>query len=231
MDAVILAGGFGTRLKEVVPDVPKPLAPINGRPFLDILLHQLGRSGIIRKVILAVGYKAEVIQSRYSAIQNYSFGIEFSVEHVPMGTGGAICQALALTESTDVLVMNGDSYVEYDLDELARRHKENAAKVTMVVTEVDDARRFGSVKLDKSNSKILEFVEKTGSQGRGFVNAGCYMLMRSAFAGLPTVPCSFETAILPQYLGSIYALIAKGRFIDIGIPGSYHFAAEYLRGH
>ena len=228
IDTIILAGGLGTRLRQAVPDLPKPLAPVNGRPFLDILLRQLAAFAGIRKVVLAIGYKAEVIKTHYQGNHGHRFDLEFCVENVPMGTGGAILQALPFTGSRDVLVMNGDSYIDFDLERLLATHSERAAEVTMVVTEVEDTARFGSIKLDTSSSRVVEFVEKGSGGGRGFINAGCYLLARKVFEREPLQPVSFEKDILPRHLHSTYAQVARGKFIDIGVPESYRFAAEYL---
>jgi len=229
VDAIILAGGFGTRLQAVVSDVPKPLAPVNGRPFLDIILSQLDRFESVRKVVLAIGHKADAVQARYENVRHHHFDIGFSVEPKPLGTGGAIGKALPLTASRDVLVLNGDSYVEFDLRDLTATHAGNGASVTMVVVEMQNTARFGSVKLDESGKKVVGFAEKSGSEGHGFINAGCYLLARSAFDGLPPEASSFEKDILPQYLASTYAQVVTGKFIDIGVPESYLLADEYLR--
>ena len=230
MDAVILVGGLGTRLRDVVPDVPKPLAPIGGRPFLDIVLKQLSGFGDIRKVVLAAGYRADSLLARYRDDRQFGFEIDFSVEHTPMGTGGAICQALPRTGSDDVLVLNGDSYVDYDLPDLVHAHNRHDAAVTMVVTEIDDTARFGSLKVDIGSAKVLEFVEKSASGGRGFINAGVYLLRKSTFAAEPINACSFEKDLLPRFLACTYAHVVTGLFIDIGVPDAYRSAERYLQG-
>lgn len=229
MDAIILAGGMGTRLQSVVSDVPKPLAPVNGRPFLDILMRQLQGFKRIERVVLAVGYKAEQIETRYRNVCGYGFSIDFSVELAPLGTAGALFQALPRTRSRDVLVLNGDSYIDFELQPLADMHAKLAASITMVVVEVEDTARFGSVRLDPASHRVLGFLEKSGSRGRGLINAGCYLLDRRAFERVPIERASFERDVIPQHLSSTYAHRAAGKFIDIGIPESYASAAEYLR--
>jgi D-glycero-alpha-D-manno-heptose 1-phosphate guanylyltransferase len=220
---------MGTRLQSVVSDVPKPLAPVNGRPFLDLLLAQLDGFRQVQKVVLAIGYKATLVQARYADCKDYELEIEFSVESTPLGTGGAIRQAFVLTGSPNVLVLNGDSDVDFNLGALVEIHTRHDACITMVVTEVADTSRFGSVVVDAATSKVLQFREKTLSAGRGLINAGCYLLKRSAFETLPTATFSFEKDVLPRFLSSTYALAATGRFIDIGVPESYRLAGEYLR--
>jgi D-glycero-alpha-D-manno-heptose 1-phosphate guanylyltransferase len=228
IDAIVLVGGLGSRLRPVVSDVPKPMAPVKGRPFLDVILAQLNRFPEVRKVILAAGYKAGILRARYEGATGLNFDIEFSIETEPLGTGGAIVKALQMTDLPYVLVMNGDSYVDFDLQLLARCHIENHASVTMVVVEVPDVNRFGSVDLDAGRNKVVGFREKALISGPGLVNAGCYLISRAAFGSVAEGVASFERDILPRYLESTYASISTGRFIDIGLPETYARAAEVL---
>jgi NDP-sugar pyrophosphorylase family protein len=229
MDAIVLAGGMGTRLRSVIPEIPKPMAPVNGRPFLDLLLTRLALFSSIDRVVLAVGYKAELVEARYRNNTAFGFDIEFSIEAVPMGTGGALYQALPLTGSHDVLFMNGDSYVDFDLDSLTTEHRQHRASVTMVVVHVNDTARFGSVDFDPEGYRVLGFSEKRGDHRPGFINAGCYLLARRAFERSKVRKASFERDVLPGQLQSTYAHVVSGRFIDIGTPESYALASEYLR--
>jgi len=230
VDAIILVGGLGSRLRTVVSDVPKPMAPVRGRPFLDVILAQLDAFAEVRRVILAAGYKAEALRAHYQGAGrgNFDIDIELSIESEPLGTGGAIVKALQMTQGPHVLVMNGDSYVDFDLRLLARRHIESRASVTMVVVEVPDTSRFGSVALDTATHKVTGFREKAQAAGPGLVNAGCYLISRAAFSRLPQGPASFERDILPGCLDSTYAIVSTGRFIDIGLPETYAKAAELL---
>jgi NDP-sugar pyrophosphorylase family protein len=229
MDAIILAGGMGTRLQSVVTDVPKPLAPVNGRPFMDIILSQLDSFRSFGKVVLAVGHKADMIESHYRNSVAFGFAMEFSSEATPLGTGGALIQALSRTSSQNVLLLNGDSYVEFDLGRLVERHTRHNAHVTMVVVAVEDTSRFGRVTLDASGSMVQGFTEKSGSAGPGYINGGCYLLARRYFEGGAVRPTSFERDMLPAHLGWTCAEPGTGRFIDIGVPESYSLAPEYLR--
>lgn len=228
VDAIILVGGAGSRLRSVVRDVPKPMALVKGRPFLDLLLEQLGGFPAVRRVILAAGYKAEMVRSHYQGAKRFHFDIDLSIENEPLGTGGAIIKALRMTARPYVLVMNGDSYVEFDLQFLARRHIENAASVTMVVVEVADTSRFGSVSIDVDTHKVTGFREKAPAAGPGWVNAGCYLMSRETFSGLTKEVASFERDILPRYLDSTYSVVSTGKFVDIGIPETYAKAEEFL---
>lgn len=230
MDVIILAGGRGTRLKDVISDIPKPLAPINGKPFLDILLSQLNKFACIKKVILAVGYKAEMIMDRYKNCYRYNFKIVFSEEQAPLGTGGAIKKALALTDTEEAIILNGDSYAEIDIDDLLRFHKANRAFVTIVLKEVSDTQRYGSIKIDKQK-RILIFEEKKNTDTHGFINAGIYVIKKHLLDGIENgKELSFEKQILPELIHKgAYGYVSCCKFIDIGLPETYKKAGEYLK--
>ena len=159
MDVIILAGGLGTRLQSVVNDVPKPLALINQKPFLDILLDQLAGFGSIKKVVLAVCHRADQIISRYSVLK-YPFEIEFSIEEEPLGTGGAVIQALSFCDDEDVLVLNGDSYVDFNLTSLLSFHKKNKSLFTVKLIKVENGDHYGRVEFEPQTCKVTTFREK-----------------------------------------------------------------------
>jgi D-glycero-alpha-D-manno-heptose 1-phosphate guanylyltransferase len=230
-DAIILAGGKGTRLNSVLPDIPKPMAPINGKPFLDILLFQLNTCPTIERVIFAVGYKSDIIMDRYKNPLAYNFKILFSNEKVPLGTGGAIKKALSLTDKDSVLVLNGDSYVEVDIDKLINYHISNHASITIVLKEISGANRYGSVSINDQN-KILSFEEKKNTNSIGLINAGVYLINQNLFDSIEKdYEISFERQVLPDLVrGNAYGYITSGKFIDIGIPETYKAAQDYLTG-
>ena len=230
MDAIILAGGKGTRLSSVVNNVPKPLALVNGRPFLDILLSQLNSFSFIKKVILAVGYKSDMIIDRYKDCPNYNFRIIFSIEDKLLGTGGAIKKALALTDTDDVLILNGDSYIEVNIEDMVRFHKVNKALSTIVLKDVDNVGRYGSIEID-DKKRIISFNEKSSIKRSGLINAGVYILRKSLFGDIEGGrEISFEKEILPQFVrNDVYGYVVEGKFIDIGVPESYRIAGEYLK--
>src|SRR3990172_8173751 len=186
MDAIILAGGKGTRLSDVVNNVPKPVAPVNGRPFLDILLSQLNSFSFIKNVVLAIGYKSKMIIDRYKDCQDYNFKIIFSIEDKLLGTGGAIKNALALTDTDDVLILNGDSYVEVAIEDLLKFHKNNNALLTIVLKEVDNADRYGSIEID-DKKRIISFKEKSSAKKSALINAGVYILKRTLLNSIEDV--------------------------------------------
>jgi D-glycero-alpha-D-manno-heptose 1-phosphate guanylyltransferase len=230
MDAIILAGGKGKRLRSVVSSVPKPLASVNGKPFLDILLEQLNRSPCIGKVVLAVGYKSEQIISQYENCSRYNFDIQFSVEDKLLGTGGAIKKAIAHTDTDNILVLNGDSYVSVNISGLIHEHEETNASMTMVLSEVENANRYGSVQLG-SDHRIIKFEEKKYDPTRGLINAGIYAIKIEIFDTIDDdLIVSMEHDIIPGMLGcsSVYGYVSHGKFIDIGTPETYRASAKYL---
>lgn len=230
IDAIILAGGLGTRLRGVLNDLPKVLAPVNDRPFLDILLSFLNTRGSIKKVIIAVGYMGDKVDKEYSNQQGYNFEILFSKEKELLGTGGAIKKAMKYVETDDLLVINGDSYIDVDLEDLFKTHKEKNAIMTIVLKEVENVNRYGSVNLDSQN-RILSFEEKRHGQTGGYINAGMYIFKKGLFDDVEeNMVISLEKELLPIFMKKgVYGYISHGKFIDIGVPETYQIADNYLK--
>ncbi len=226
MEAIILAGGFGTRLRGVLPDLPKPMAPIHGRPFLSILLDKLTAAGFT-VAILAVGYRHEAIKE-YFGNSYGTLRLDYSVEEEPLGTGGAIRLALEQTASPHVFVVNGDTYLELDYRGMLAAHLKAKTSLTVAVRTVPDSSRYGV--LDIKHGHIQGFTEK-GRVGPGVINGGVYLLSRNLFDcyTLPTV-FSFETDLLMNHVHELrpHAFRAKGAFIDIGVPEDYARAQNLL---
>jgi D-glycero-alpha-D-manno-heptose 1-phosphate guanylyltransferase len=216
MEAIILAGGFGTRLKDKLQGVPKPMAPIAGRPFLEILLNQVARSGCGR-AILSVGYLHEVIVSHFGAGWR-GMRIDYAIESAPLGTGGAIRASLAQAREENILILNGDTYLEADYAEMLRCHAGQDAPMTMAVTHQADVGRYGGVLFDAGC--IVGFEEK-GRTGPGWINAGAYVIRRDlTWPENLAEKFSFERDYLLSEIGRLKAAEYKvdGLFIDIGIP-------------
>jgi D-glycero-alpha-D-manno-heptose 1-phosphate guanylyltransferase len=230
-DVIILAGGAGTRLRGILPDIPKPLAPIDGKPFLDLLLARLNKNASVKNVILAVGYKSEMIINRYEGCQKkYDFNILFSQEQQLLGTGGAIKKAFSLSDTECVLVMNGDTFVEIDIDNVLEFHKKNNAIITIVLKETDDTTRYGTVRIG-NDSSIIFFGEKQVDNSQGLINTGVYVVNKNLFDKIEeNKVLSFEKEILPGLVGrNALGYITYGKFIDIGIPETYNMAQKYLK--
>lgn len=219
--AVILAGGLGTRLRSVVSDRPKPLAEVNGRPFITYLLEQLINSGL-KRVVLCTGYKGEMIESVLGQRWR-SLTLIYSQEPTPLGTGGAIRLAVSQLQSEIALVMNGDSYCEVDFAVLWAQHQRSPQGCTIVLTQVQDVQRFGQVKLAASQ-QVLQFQEKGKNSGSGWINAGIYLLNVPIIKSIPKHQnFSLERDLLMNLVNQdqVHGFTTQGRFIDIGRPESY----------
>lgn len=217
MEAIILAGGFGTRLKHVVSDVPKPMAPIGNRPFLEYIFEDLEQKGI-KHVILAVGYMKEKIKD-YFKDKYKSIEISYSEEDVPLGTGGAIKKALSKCREEDVFIVNGDTFYDIDFREMKKFHIENKSSLTLAVKEMKNFDRYGSLIIE--DKKIIKFEEKKPML-QGKINGGIYLIKKSILDEINEESFSFEKEILENEKIQKYAYENNGYFIDIGIPEDYY---------
>ncbi len=230
LDAIILAGGLGARLREIISDLPKVLAPVNNRPFLDIILSSLNKCGCVQRVVVAVGYLADKVIKEYTNRHEYDFEILFSEEKELLGTGGAIRKALPYTKTEDVLILNGDSYTDVDIVDLIETHRKKHAAITIVLTEVENTGRYGRVRIN-DEQRIVSFKEKTPCQAAGYVNAGMYLFNRELLYCIEeNRVISLEKELLPVFLKKgIYGYITRGKFMDIGVPDTYRIADTYFR--
>ncbi len=226
-EAIILVGGLGTRLRPVVRDLPKPLAPVAGRPFLAWLLDRLAAAGLTR-VVLATGQLGHLVEA---AIGPRHGGLEvlYAPEEQPLGTGGALLAALPRTTGERVFALNGDTWLEADLGALAAHAP--AADLVFAARPVADRSRYGSVALEGGRMVGLH---GKGETGPGLINAGLYLLRRGLLGGLRTARSlppafSFEREVLERP-GSldIRAVPVDGRFIDIGTPEDFAAAQTLL---
>jgi len=231
-EAIILAGGFGTRLGNILVDLPKPLAPVNGRPFIAYLLDALADNGV-RHAVLATGYLAEKIEAALG--DNWQgMRLTYSVEDVPLGTGGAVRRAAAATGGGPVVVLNGDTYLEFDAIAFAAAMREAGSDLGVALASVPDVSRYGAVRV--IDGRVVAFGEKSG-QGPGQINAGVYYLSPAALAALPARETfSLETEVLTPAAttGRLRAYSDTSGFIDIGVPEDYaraqHLAAQWRAG-
>lgn len=228
IDTIILAGGLGTRLRPVLNDQPKILAPINGTPFLDILLARLNRFGA-RRIILGLGHLGATVVEYLEDNTPNNLDVTPIIEPEPLGTAGAL-RFLSSSVTTDpVLVMNGDSLTGADLCDFVAGHQKTQAEASLLCTHVEDASRYGSVEID-SDGKILKFHEKSEKKTPGFINAGVYlfntsMLNRINASNGPSLEKDvFQT--MPS--GSLHAVTEHFPFIDIGTPESLKAAADII---
>jgi D-glycero-alpha-D-manno-heptose 1-phosphate guanylyltransferase len=217
-EAIVLAGGFGTRLRGMVPDLPKPMAPVGGRPFLEILLEQLVQNGFDRAV-LSLGHMAQTISGHFG---NHYMGltIDYTVESQPLGTGGAVRLAMSKCEADHVFVFNGDTFLDVNANAIDQRWEERRRPL-IVACEVPDALRYG--RLVVAGGQVTGFQEK-GMPGPGLINAGSYVFNRGQLDGFAlNEPFSLETDYLMQAVSTteIDVFVTDGRFIDIGVPEDY----------
>jgi D-glycero-alpha-D-manno-heptose 1-phosphate guanylyltransferase len=225
--AVVLAGGMGTRLRSVVADLPKVLAPVAGRPFLTYLLDQIAGAGI-RRVVLSTGYLAEqfaeVIGDRYRNIK-----IVYAHEEQPLGTGGAIRFACGFTDADQLLVMNGDSYCDADLSSYIDWHVDGGNDVSLMLAKVNDTSRYGTVEMD-AGGRITAFFEKRPESNSGYINAGVYLFRRAMLEQFPIGPSSMERDVFPVWLRerSVLGWVTETEFIDIGIPSDYQRSHDFM---
>lgn len=229
VSAAILAGGLGTRLRSVVADRPKVLAPVAGRPYLAHLLDQLADAGI-RETTLLVGFAADQVQNAFGDTFA-GMRLSYSVESKPLGTGGAVRLALPQLREKTILLLNGDSYCDVDIPALLAFHRSHGGIATLTLTEVADGLRFGRVHL-RDNQLVTRFEEKGGSCERGWINAGVYALNREELERIPqNRAVSLEREVFPKWVAAETVFgFPGGRFIDIGTPESYVEAEVFFAG-
>lgn len=226
-EAIILAGGLGTRLRSVIDTIPKVMASVNEKPFLEYIFLWLEKYKI-RRVILAVGYKHEIIEE-YFGSRFHNIEIIYSLEEKPLGTGGAIKLALEKIEKQNIVIINGDTFFNVELKEMYREHIENNLDITIALKPLTNFDRYGSVVISQ-NDRIIEFVEKTTTK-KGLINGGVYIIKNAHNLFLPNIEVfSFEKDILEMQLDKfiIGGFICDEYFIDIGIPKDYIIAQKEL---
>jgi D-glycero-alpha-D-manno-heptose 1-phosphate guanylyltransferase len=227
VEAIVLAGGLGTRLAGRLNGVPKPMAPIAGRPFLEILLNQLQHAGCTR-VLLSVGHLHEVIERHFGA-HFRGMAVDYAIESAPLGTGGAIRAAQRKAAEQSVLVTNGDTFLDADYAAMLRFHQAEAAALTMAITHRADVARYGGVIV--SEKRITGFQEK-GRSGPGWINAGAYAIDKDLrWPAHLDEKFSFETDFLAQEIAALAprAYEVNGFFLDIGVPEDLDRAQTELK--
>ncbi len=229
MEVIILAGGLGTRLRSVVSEVPKCMAPVAGKPFLWYLLKYLTRFDVAR-VVLSVGYLREVIFKWIDEVKDdFPFEFDYAVEESPLGTGGGIRLAMSKIRGSEAVVLNGDTFFDVDIDLLLEAHRRQpCAEITLALKPMRNFDRYGTVEVD-TDGRIIKFNEKRQCE-EGLINGGVYVLNNTAsmFEGLPQ-KFSFETEVLQARCGAagtLYGTVHNGYFIDIGVPEDYAKAVE-----
>lgn len=220
MRAIILAGGFGQRLQTILPDTPKPMAPIRSKPFLAHLLEYLAKQGVTH-VILSVHYLRDSIRDYFQS-HYHGITIDYAEEDEPLGTGGAILYALSQVGGNEpVFILNGDTFVKINYSKMYNQHLFNQVSMTMALRHIDNCVRYGKVITE--NQTVIAFKEK-GEVGPGLINAGVYLIHPDLFT-LFTLPkqFSFESDFLYPFVHIIrpQVFMTEDYFIDIGVPEDY----------
>jgi D-glycero-alpha-D-manno-heptose 1-phosphate guanylyltransferase len=226
--AIILAGGLGTRLRSVVSDLPKCMAPVNQKPFLDYVIEYLQNQGITH-FVFSVGYMADTIIQHIQ--YNYpELNAAFAIEESPLGTGGAILYACQYAKEDNVIIVNGDTIFKVSLNELTNTHIDNHSECTLSLKPMNQFERYGVVSLNEQQ-QITGFKEKQYYE-KGLINGGVYALNTARFKqhSFPKI-FSFEKDYLEAYYakGLFYGYISESYFIDIGIPEDFSKAQQELK--
>lgn len=226
MEGIILAGGFGTRLQSVISDVPKCMAPVNGKPFLHYLLAYLEQSGFTH-LILSLGYKHETVEAWLAAYPS-EMKLSTVTENEPLGTGGAVKLASQAATGANVFILNGDTYFEVDYRAMLRAHRAGGQEATLALRKMTDFDRYGTVETDLESGRIIRFREKQPCR-EGYINGGVYILRKDAFEGLPAKG-SLEKEYFEKRVGEgiFTGFYEDGYFIDIGIPEDYDRFRQHI---
>ncbi len=226
-EAIVLAGGLGTRLKTVLPGIPKCMAPVNGKPFLKYVLDYLISQGI-NKVILSVGYRKDQIIN-YFGDSYKSLTIKYGIENEPLGTGGAVKLAYNHCIQDQVFILNGDTYFVPDLELMAKLHIQSEADITIAVKQLPETGRYGLVHADL-NGRITDFREKEKSKGSGWINGGIYLINRQIINDFSKKIFSMENDIFKTCFSELrmQAFKTEAEFLDLGIPEDYTKAQSMI---
>lgn len=230
-EAIVLAGGRGTRLAAVLPSRQKVTAEVRGEPFALRLARWLAAAGVER-IVFAAGHRSEDVQAIVAAHRAERPQLAVSVEDAPLGTGGAVRLAAEQTSAEPVLVLNGDSFAEVDIDAFYAFHAAKGAAASLALARVEDTARYGAVDCAPDGA-VRSFREKlaAGADGAGVINAGVYLFSRAALETIPLgQSASLETDVFPKLVGKgLYGMGFEGRFIDIGTPESLAAAETFFQ--
>lgn len=206
-------------MREVIKDIPKPMAPVKDKPFLEYLILQLSKWGI-KEIVLSVGYKKDNIKSYFVNGRKWGVNIEYSEENEPLGTGGALKKALKLIDEEQFIAMNGDSLIDLNFKDFLTFHNDKRGEASICLLYTDNVSRFGKVKVD-SNNEVIDFAEKSGVKD-GLINGGVYIFNRCIDRCIAEGRTSLENDVLPALVKKrLYGMITEGFFVDIGIPSDY----------
>ena len=231
MQAILLAGGLGTRLRSVVNDRPKPMALIGDKPFMEYVVHELSRYGI-DEIIFAVGYKGSMVEEYFGDGSRFGVKVSYAYEEELLGTAGAIKNAGRFVTEDTFFVLNADTFYQMDYGRLLRVKAENRLAMALVLREVPDISRYGAAVLD--GAMLAGFNEKTAEKRPGTINGGVYLMNRELLSEIPEGKVSLENEMIPKWMAEgkrLGGFVNDGYFIDIGIPEDYFkFRADVEKG-
>jgi NDP-sugar pyrophosphorylase family protein len=224
MQAIILAGGIGSRLGNIVKDTPKPFLKVNGNPFILKIVERLVSQGI-KDIIFCLGYKPQKIIDFFGDGSRWGIKVSYVIEDKLMGTAGAIRGTYKKISKSSVIVLNGDSFCYFDIPNLFKKHRLNNADATLSVIRTDKVEKYGLILFNK-NMKINEFIEKPKENKKkiNYINAGVYIIKKNLIKKIDnTKPVSLEKDFFPKILNrNLQVFILKNKkFIDIGTPNSF----------
>lgn len=226
MQMIILCGGLGTRLREVIGESQKTMADVKGSPFLKNIID-FYKSQNITDYILACGYKSEEVIDYFKNGDDFGVHIDYAVEKTPLGTGGAIRNCLSKIKNDFVMVINGDTLLNDKIDNLYNIFKNTDSDMSIMVKKINDAARYGTITLEADNNLyIKKFDEKIENDEEVIVNAGVYIIKKSLIEKIPDKKNSLETELIPDWLDNgvkISVCFTEENFIDIGTKESLHY--------
>lgn len=229
MQAILLAGGLGTRLRSVVSDRPKPMALINDRPFMEYVVHELTKSGV-DEIIFAIGYKGSMVEEYFKDGSGFGVKVSYAYEETLLGTAGAIKNAGRFVHEARVLVLNADTFYQIDYSRLKTLQESEDLDMAMVLREVPDISRYGRARLE--DGRLVSFNEKTSEAVPGTINGGVYLMKRQLLDEIPEGKVSLENDMIPRWLSKgrrLGGMVNDGYFIDIGIPEDYYRFIEDVK--
>ncbi|MDO4294767.1 MAG: nucleotidyltransferase family protein [bacterium] len=232
MQAILLAGGLGTRLRSVVNDRPKPMALAKGKPFMEYLIHELAKQGIT-EIIFAVGYKGSMVEDYFKDGASFGLQISYAYEEELLGTAGAIKNAGRFVHDESFLVLNADTFYLFSYEKLWQLAAKEQTDMALVLREVEDISRYGEAQL--LGNRLVGFNEKTSEKRAGTINGGIYWMSRRLLDEIPDGKVSLENEMIPRWMKEgkkIGGLVHDGYFIDIGIPEDYfRFREDVEKGN
>lgn len=231
MQAILLAGGLGTRLRSVVNDRPKPMALIEGKPFMEYVVHELSKQGI-KEIIFAVGYKGSMVEEYFGDGRSFGVTVSYAYEEELLGTAGAIKNAGKFVTDPWFYVLNADTFYQINYSRLLKLKEEKKLDFGLVLRRVPDISRYGKAQLQ--DGMLVGFNEKTSDPVPGTINGGIYLMSRRLLSEIPEGKVSLENEMIPRWMKEgrrLGGFVNDGYFIDIGIPEDYfRFQEDVKKG-